>query len=76
MVKENMDTWVREHSFNGPSPFAFDKLKSNETQLFYNIDEDAWLVIDNSNMVELVKNLYGIYYIVLTRELITYLKRN
>ena len=69
-----MDQWVKDNSINGPSPVEFTGLKKNELQLFYNIDSDAWLVVENLNTLDYTLNKFGIYYIVFKDEYINYLK--
>jgi len=69
-----MDEWVKEHSINGPSPVEFEDVKENEIHLFYDIDNDAWAVIDNLEMLQFIRDLYGVYYIVFKDEFIKYLK--
>ena len=73
---KNMDQWVKDHSINGPSPVEFAGMRKNEIQLFYDIDNDAWAVLNNLAMTEFVRSLFGIYYIVFKDEYIKYLKEN
>jgi len=78
MIKKQnlMEVWVQTHSINGPSPHAFNNLSNNELLIFYNIDNDTWSVVDNPNMITLVKYVYGIYYVVFKDEFVEYLNRN
>ena len=69
-----LDQWVKDHSINGPSPVEFTGMRKNEVQLFYDIDNDAWAVIDNLAMAEFVRDLFGIYYVVFKDEYVNYLK--
>ena len=70
-----MEQWVKTHSINGPSPIAFTTERANELHLFYDIDNDAWSILDNLAMSEYVKGLFGIYYVVFKDEYIKYLNR-
>lgn len=73
---KKMDQWIKDHSINGPSSGVFRTQRENEVQLFYNIDQDSWAIVDNLNMLEYTKEQFGIYYIVFKDEYIKFLKKN